>query len=162
MKMLLVLSALILSPLFASAYQGSVSYACGTKQIKQFNLEGETFTTEALAQQGYTISVANGVVDLNQGTESVVIGTLQTLGECSYTAGLETAFISFNNLNLAIDVNVQQLNSCEAITTDGFYGVKLSTTFKFIALDSGYDMTLNSKYIQGYSSMEQCQAEHGK
>lgn len=160
MKQLLLLSVLVFSPLFASANQGSVSFACGSNEIKQINLEGVTFTTEALAQQGFNVSVVNGVVDLNKGKQSLVIGSLQPVGDCSYTFGLKTAFIDFTNLNLAIGADVQELGACEAITTDGFYGIKLSTTFHFVALDNGFTMTLNSKYTQGYNSLEQCQAEH--
>ncbi len=160
MKFTIILLALLAAPIFAMAdHQGSVSFNCASHQIAEFDLEGISFFPNQLAQQGYSVSVVNHVVNLNHGTQSIALGYLQTPGECHIGSGTYYGFISFTNANLAIGKHVEQLTGCFDVTSDGMYGIKQAITISLVSLDNGFSMQLQETYTQGYNSLEQCQAD---
>jgi hypothetical protein len=162
MKASLTFFALIATFIFSSfanaATPASVSFACWSDRIVQVNLDGVNFSAGQLTNQGYSVSIVNGVLDLNHGTESLETGEVGPAGTCELGQDMRTALVAFDNLNLAISSNVAQLSACFAVTTDGVYGIHELGTLTFTALDNGFTMTLSSQFTEDYESLAACQA----
>jgi hypothetical protein len=158
----LVLMSVSMAPAPVSANQGSVSFACNASKtsdtVVEINLEGITFTVDQLGRQGYSVSGVSGILVLNRGTESLVIGSLQKTGSCDVGEGKATSFIRFTNSNLAVGSETQQLSGCEAITADGTYGIKQTAAVSLVAIDNGFSMELDQTFTQDYGSLKHCQA----
>lgn len=160
-KLFAVCSFLVASSFaIAQAHQGSVSYACGTNEIVQFNLEGQTFTPQTLAEQGYVVNVVGDLLKLVRGSESIVVGSLQAAGECSYTFGTVTRFVSFTNANLLIAKEEKDLTGCFEVTSDGMWGIKRAVTINLVGLDNGFTMQLQQTITNIIVDQDRCEAEH--
>ena len=162
MKKTMVLCALVaaaLSPVLAHAEnQGSVSFLCHSDNIDEVNLAGITFPVAQLAVQGYSVSVAKNVLTLSNDTQSIVIGTLQPRGNCSFSGSTETSFVNFTNVNMVMSLQVVQLSGCIPVTTDGVYGIQEAMTVSLNSLDKSVSMELQQAYTVSFNGLPNCQA----
>lgn len=145
----LTLFALLSATPALAANQAEVSLTNG--MVGEVSFNGIAFSASQLASQGYSVTVINGVVDLNRGSESFAIGTLAN-------PGAAVSAMTFSNSNLAMGSQIEHVTTCYAVNAAGVFGIQNRATVEFEDIESRETMMLTQTYVQTFPDLDQCKS----